>query len=128
MKRSSALKALYALFSGAVIAIGVLHMATTFRLSGTPASKIWFFGAGIAMVLAGVLNLLNRQYGLRAFGVRAACIATNVFMLCFAAVAGRVISASVAEQIIFLSVLASTLILSALPSASLGSEGSPSSV
>ncbi len=118
------LKILYALFSAAVIAIGVLHMATTFRLSATPVAKIWFFAAGIALVLAGVLNLLNRQYGLRAFGVRAACIATNVFMLCFAGVAGRVTNASVAEQILMLSVLASALILSTVRSASISPEAS----
>ncbi len=99
-------------------------MATTFRLSGTPVTKIWFFAAGIAMVLAGVLNLLNRQYGLRAFGVRAACIATNVFMLCFAGVAGRVTNASAPEQIVMLSVLTSALILSTVRAASIGPEGS----
>ncbi len=120
MTKPTALRFLYALFSFAIIAIGVLHMATTFRLSGTTAAKVWFFGAGIALVLAGVLNLLNRQYGLRAFGVRATTIATNVFMLCFAGIAARLTNASAGEQIFLLSVLASTLVLSAFRSASLG--------
>lgn len=70
------------------------------------------------MFLVGVLNLLNRRYGLAAFGLRVVCIGTNVLMIGFAGVAGRVTSASVAEQAIMLIVLISALILSALPSAS----------
>lgn len=99
-------------------------MATTFRLSGTSVSKVWFFGAGIALVLDGVLNFLNRQYGRHALGVRVACIATNLLMLCFAGVAGRVTNASVAEQVVILFVLASTLVLSTGRSASIGGEAS----
>ncbi len=97
-------------------------MATTFRLSGTPASKLWFFGAGISLVLAGVLNLLNRQYGLKAFGVKAACVLTNLFMLCFAGVAGRVTNASLAEMILMLTLLAGALILSLVPASSVCTE------
>ncbi len=68
------MKILYALFAAAILALGVLHMATTFRLSSSPVAKVWFFGAGMALALAGVLNFLNRRYGLAAFGLRAACI------------------------------------------------------
>ena len=71
------------------------------------------------MALAGALNLLNRKYGLVAFGLRVVCIVTNVLMICLACVAGRVTGASSWEQVVMLTVLTSALILSPLRSASL---------
>jgi hypothetical protein len=120
MVASIVVKILYVLFSSAILALGVLHMATTFRLSSSSSAKLWFFSAGMALALDGLLNLLNRQYGLTARGLRVACIATNVVMLCFAGVAGRVTHATTAEWTVMLFVLTSALILSALPSASIG--------
>jgi len=114
------MKILYALFAAAILALGVLHMATTFRLSSNPVAKVWFFGAGMAIALGGVLNFLNRRYGLAAFGLRAACIGTNLLMVCYTSIAGRVTGASVAEQVVMLTVLTSALVLSALRSASIG--------
>ena len=111
------MKTLYALSATATLALGLLHMATTFSLSSTPSAKVWFFGAGMAIALSGVLNLLNRRYGYAAFGLRAACIGANVFMVCFAAVAGRVTGADTMEQVVMLTLLLSALILSALRSA-----------
>ena len=113
------MKLLYALVSAAILALGVLHMATTFRLSSSAAFKVWFFGAGMTIALAGVLNFLNRRYGLAAFGLRVVCIVTNVLIICLAGVAGRVTGASLAEQIVMLTVMTSALILSALRSASI---------
>jgi uncharacterized membrane protein len=111
---------LYAVCAAAILALGVLHMATTFRLSSfTPAGKVWFFGSGIALALMGILNLLNRRYGLVASGLRSACIASNVVLLCFAVIAGRLTNATAVEQIVLASVLLSALILSAVRSASL---------
>ena len=115
---TNVVKILYSLVSSAIVALGILHMATTFRLSSTAVFKVWFFGAGMAIALAGVLNLLNRRYGLAAFGLRVVCIATNVLMIGLAGVAGRVTGASVAEQTVMLTVLSSALILSALRAAS----------
>src|SRR2546426_4807367 len=112
------MKILYALFAAAILALGILHMAMTFRLSASPVTKVWFFGAGMAIALGGVLNLLNRRYGLSAFGLRVSCIGTNLLMVCFASVAARVTGASVAEQVVMLTVLTSALVLSALRSAS----------
>jgi peptidoglycan/LPS O-acetylase OafA/YrhL len=113
------MKALYAVFAAAILALGVLHMATTFRLSSTPGAKVWFFGAGMSLAFGGILNFLNQRYGLSASGVRAACIGANVLLVCFAGVAGRVTKASAAEQVALLTVLISALILSALRSASI---------
>ena len=114
------MKTLYAICAAAILALGVLHMATTFRLSSSPVAKVWFFGTGMAIALCGVLNFLNRQYGLAAFGLRAACIGTNLLLVCLAGIAGRVTGASVAEQVVMLTVLTSALVLSALRSASIG--------
>jgi peptidoglycan/LPS O-acetylase OafA/YrhL len=114
------MKILYALIGAPILALGVLHMATTFRLNSIPVTKVWFFGAGMAIALSGVLNLLNRRYGLAASGLRAACIGTNLLMICFAGIAGRVTGSSVAEQVVMLTVLTSALVLSVLRSASIG--------
>jgi hypothetical protein len=62
---------LYRILSWGIVALGTLHMLTTAALrGGTPAGRVWFFGAGIAMVLSGSLNLLNSAYGAGARGVR----------------------------------------------------------
>ena len=113
-------KILYASVAAAILALGLLHMATTFRLSSSPESKVWFFGAGLAIAFGGVLNLLNGRYGPGAIGLRAACIGANILMVGFGAVAGRVTRASAAEQAIILTMLVSALILSATRSAKEG--------
>ena len=113
------MKILYALFAAAILVLGALHMATTFRLSSSPVAKVWFFGTGMAVALSGVMNFLNRRYGLAAFGLRAACIGTNLLMVCFAGIAGRITGASGGEQAVMLTVLTSALVLSALRSASI---------
>ena len=115
---------LYALMAAAIVAVGCLHMVTTFRLSSaTPAGKVWFFGSGIAIALAGVLNLLNRRYGLAAPGLRAVCIGTNLMIAGLAGIAGGVTRASFTERVIMMAILVSTLILSAVRSASLSPGG-----
>jgi hypothetical protein len=64
-------------------------MLTTAALrGGTPVGRVWFLGAGIAMVLSGSLNLLNSAYGAGARGVRSVCIGNNLLMTCFAVAAG----------------------------------------
>ena len=113
------MKILYGLLAVAILMLGVLHMATTFRLSSSPAAKVWFFYAGVAIVFHGVLNLLNRRYGPGAPGLRAACIGANILMVCCAVVAGRLTGASLAGQAVMLTVLTSVLVLSVLRSASL---------
>ncbi len=119
------MKRLYALLAALVVASGCLHMATTFWLSSvTPAGKVWFFGSGMAIALAGVLNLLNRRYGLAAAGLRAACIVTNLLFAVFAGVAGVLTGAGSMERLIMMALLVSVLILSALRSASLSSSPS----
>ena len=55
------MKYLYAILSGGMVALGVLHMLATFRLFHTVnTAALWFFSGGIALVLTGTLNLLHR--------------------------------------------------------------------
>ncbi len=109
---------IYSLISAAIVVLGILHMASTSRLTASAAFRVWFFGAGLAMALTGALNLLNRRYGLAAFGLRVVCIGTNAIMIGLAGVAGQVTGASAVAQVVMLSVLTSALILSTLRSAS----------
>lgn len=109
---------LYAFVGWALVALGGLHMLTTMRLSAsTPAFRVWFFGAGIAMALAGALNLLHRAYGNFAAGLRFVCRAANVLLTLFAVVAGAVTGASTAAFIVIVGLTGGALILSFIRSA-----------
>lgn len=108
---------LYAFVGWAIVALGGLHMLTTIQLTAsTPAFRVWFFGAGIAMALAGALNLLHRAYGHSATGLRIVCRAANILLTLFAAVAGALTGAGVAEYVVIVSLVGSALILSFVPS------------
>lgn len=109
---------LYAFNSWAIVALGGLHMLTTIRLSAsTPAFRVWFFGAGLAMALAGALNLLHRAYGHSAAGLRMVCRIANVLLTLFAAVAGALTGAGMAEYVVIVGLVGGALILSFLRSA-----------
>ena len=108
----------YAFVGWAIVALGVLHMLATLRLSAsTPAFRIWFFGSGMAMALAGALNLLHRAYGHSAAGVRIVCWAANTLLTLFAIAAGAVSGASTGEYIVILSLVVAALVLSFLRAA-----------
>lgn len=93
--------------------LGLLHMAATFRAFDTFSdAAVWFFGSGIAMALTGVFNLLNVRYGHAASGIRSCCIATNVAMSVFAAVAGVVTDATVPEFAIIFGLIGGATVLS----------------
>ncbi len=114
------MRRLYALLAGAILVLGCVHMGMTFRLaSATPAGKVWFFGSGLAIALAGAVNLLNRRYGLTAPGLRAVCIGTNVAMAGLTGIAGGLTKASFTARVVMMAVWVSTIILSAVRSASL---------
>lgn len=109
---------LYAFVGWALVALGGLHMLTTIRLSASsPAFRVWFFGAGIAMALTGALNLLHRAYGTSAAGMRIVCRAANVFLTLFAIAAGAVTRASTAAYVVIVSLTGGALILSFVRSA-----------
>ena len=105
----------YRILSWGVIALGVVHMLTTAALrGGTPAGRVWFFGAGIAMVLSGCLNVLNLAYGTVARGVRWVCVGNNISMTVFAAVAGVVTRAGPGEFATVLGLVGGATVLSLL--------------
>lgn len=106
---------LYSILSWGVVLLGTVHMLTTAALTGASApGRLWFFGAGIAMVLAGALNLLNRAYGAGAVGVRWVCIGSNLLMTCFAVVAGVFSNAGPAQFIVVLGLVGGVTVLSLL--------------
>lgn len=109
---------LYVFVGWAIVALGGLHMLTTIRLSAsTPAFRIWFFGAGLAMTLTGALNLLHRAYGNSAPGLRIVCRTANILLTLFAVAAGTVTRASAVEFILVVGLTGGALILSFAPSA-----------
>ena len=106
---------LYGTLSWGIVVLGTVHMLTTAALTaGSAAGRVWFFGAGMAMVLTGALNLLNRAYGASAVGVRRVCVASNVLMTCFAVVAGVFTNAGLAQFIVVLGLVGGTTALSFL--------------
>src|SRR6185295_7889900 len=82
---------LYSVLGWGIVALGVVHMTATFGIfASLTGAAVWFFTGGIAMVMTGALNLLNRAYGATAPGLRWFCVATNVVMTALALVSGRV--------------------------------------
>lgn len=109
------MRKLYGVLGWGIIALGILHMASTPR--ALTASAVWFFSGGIAMALTGALNLLSRTYGGTASGLRWFCVATNAAMTVFALVAGSVGRASVGELVIIVGWMGATAVLSLMRSA-----------
>lgn len=103
-----------------IILLGAIHMVATTRLfSAVTPRALWFFSGGIALVLTGALNLLNRSYGRATPGLRRVCISTNIVMTLFGAVVGTVDNATLAEWVIVLGLTAGATALSILKEASL---------
>ena len=110
---SSSINRIYAVLAWVLAATGVFHLVTTWLLTNQTAfTRVWFFGAGIAMIQGAVFNLLNRVYGQNATGLRWVTRASNGLLLVFAAVAGKVIEASVPEQIFLLGIIGALLVFS----------------
>ena len=109
------MRKVYGVLGWGIIALGILHMASTPR--ALTASAVWFFSGGIAMVLTGALNLLSRTYGGTAPGLRWLCVATNTAMTALALVAGWVGQASVGELVTIVGWMGATTVLSLMRSA-----------
>ena len=78
----------YAVFGSGIVALGLLHVLSMPR-NLTPHA-LWFASGGLAMILTGALNLLNRVYGTGASGLHWACVGANVIMVAFASLFGVV--------------------------------------
>ena len=119
----------YAAFAWLIAGIAVLHMATTWRLtSASSFTKVWFFGAGVAMAQTAALNLLHRVHGRSVVSLAVVTRASNALMLALATVAGVVTGASIAQLVVMLGSIAALLVLSFSKSAFRShSDDSPSS-
>jgi hypothetical protein len=114
------MRVVYFVLSIAIIALGIVHIAATPHLFSQPTlSGVWFASGGLAIILTGVLNLLNRAYGQIASGLRLVCVGTNVVMTCFSLLAGYVSRASALQFIFVIGLMAGTTIFSFLPGARL---------
>ncbi len=71
-----------------IFAIGLGHCLYTFRVFKFGQPAIWFFGAGLAMMLLAALNLLSVQFSQTAGpGLKMTARTANVSMLVWAAAA-----------------------------------------
>jgi len=103
----------YAVLGWGIIALGVLHMASTPH--SLTLSAVWFFSGGMTLVLTGALNLLRRTYGGTAPGLRRFCVGTNVAMTALTFVGGWVSRASIGELAAVVGWMGATVVLSAIP-------------
>jgi len=105
----------YAGFSWGMVLLGIVHMAATTRFfDSLTQSALWFASAGIAIVLAGALNLLNRRYGEAAPGLRRVCVGANLVMTAFGLAAGLVGRATAGELVIVVGLTGGAAALSTL--------------
>ena len=95
------MKIAYRIAAWLIVGLGVLQVASTPRFfHGFTPSALWLASGGIAFVLTGTLNLLNRTYGREARGVRWASSAANIVMTGFIALEGVVDHADAPELVI----------------------------
>ena len=112
------MRRVYLILALLVVLLGLFHTASTPRFFDELSSRaIWFASGGLLLILAGILNLLNRSYGANAHGVRWATIATNMIMTVFAALAGTAGAASGAQLAAIVGLMAATTLVSMLPRA-----------
>jgi hypothetical protein len=101
----------YAVLAWLLAALAILHMATTFRLSSASMStKVWFFGAGVAMAQTAALNLLHRSN--RRAALAWVTRGSNAVMLALATAGGLATNASAPELVVILGALTTLLVFS----------------
>jgi len=107
---------LYQVLACLIILLGLVHISATFALFDALTSRaVWFASGGMAIILTGVLNLLNRSYGATAPGVRWAAIGASAAMTVFALLAGLVGAASGAQLVLIVGLMAATTLVSLRP-------------
>jgi hypothetical protein len=101
-----------------IIALGIVHIAATpHYFTHLSSGAVGFASGGLAMILTGALNLLQRAYGALAPGLRVVCVAANVTMIAFALLAGYTAKASVAEFALVVVLIGGATLLSLSPTA-----------
>jgi hypothetical protein len=73
--------------TGLIIALGAVHCVFTARnYDGFTLDAMWFLGSGIAIILAGFLNVAEVRVGGKDQIVRSLCLTANlIFIVLFAA-------------------------------------------
>lgn len=81
------LKILYQIIIGLIIALGSLHtVLTRCNYEDFSIDAMWFFGTGIAIILAGFFNIACLRHGKADKLIQALCIVSNlIFTAIFAA-------------------------------------------
>ena len=110
------MRTVYLIVGLLIILLGLVHLAATFVLFDQLNSRaIWFASGGLAIVLTGLINLLNRGYGAEARGVRWTAIGANAALTLFAALAGFAGAASNIQLALIVGLLAVATLLSMRP-------------
>lgn len=81
------IKTAHKILTGVIIALGVLHISMTFHDYDTFSMRaLWFAGTGVAIILAGFLNIVLLRDAGRDRVVRLLCVITNlIFAVMFVA-------------------------------------------
>ena len=81
-------KLIHKVTSGLIIALGVLHCVfTVLNYDSFTLDAMWFLGSGIALILAGFLNVAAIRVGGSDQVVRFLCLTANVIFVVLFAVA-----------------------------------------
>jgi|SRR5215467_14379 len=119
----------YLVLSLCIIAFGLIHIAATPRYSPhLTGGAVWFASGGLAIILAGALNLLRRAYGEIASGLRLVCVIANVVMTTFSLLAGYATNGTIVQFAVVLGLWGGVTVFSLLPGAQSGSKRPPSSL
>ena len=86
MSKGTMWKLIHKIISGLVIGLGALHCLFTFlNYDHFTLDAMWFLGSGIAIILAGFLNVAAIRVGGSDKVVRFLCLAANlIFVVLFA--------------------------------------------
>jgi hypothetical protein len=75
------LRTAHKFLTGIILALGLLHVLVTFHdYESFTVEALWFAGAGVAIILAGFLNLIRLRAAGRDRLVRLLCLITNLIL------------------------------------------------
>ncbi len=107
------MRVVYAGIGWSIVALGLTHIVATPHYFGELTSRaVWFVSGGLALALAGAMNLANHAYGSTARGLRWLTFGSNAVMGAFGAFAGAVNHAAVWQFTLVLGLFLSALVLS----------------
>lgn len=73
-------KIVYKIITGLIIALGLLHTAFTWHnYDEINLDAVWFFCTGVAIILAGFLNIVLVRIGGKDKLILVLCLITNIF-------------------------------------------------